>query len=382
MTEAPQQATVSAGVPPGGGTARSGQGPLAGLRVVELAGIGPGPHAAMVLADLGADVVRVERPGTGQPTDQTLRNRRWIRVDLKDPAGRTTVLDLLDRADVLLEGYRPGVAERLGLGPPICLARNPRLVYGRMTGWGQAGPLADRAGHDINYLSLTGLLHAIGPADRPPVPPLNLVGDFGGGSMLLVCGVLAALWQRSVSGVGQVVDAAMVDGASVLAQPMWALRGTGLWTDDREANTLDGAAPFYSTYTCSDSRYVAVGALEPQFYALLLAGLDLVGETLPGQYDRAGWPVLRARFAGAFASRTRDEWAAVFDGTDACVTPVLTFAEAGSHPHLAARSTIVTVGGVEQAAPAPRFSRTPSAPPRAPDPGATDASAVLRAWAS
>ncbi|MCK9878930.1 CoA transferase, partial [Frankia sp. Ag45/Mut15] len=353
---------MSAGLSPDGRPARSGRGPLAGLRVVELASIGPGPHAAMVLADLGADVIRVERPGAGQPTDHTLRNRRWIRVDLKDPAGRTTVLDLLDRADVLLEGYRPGAAERLGLGPEVCLSRNPRLVYGRMTGWGQTGPLADRAGHDINYLSLTGLLHAIGPADRPPVPPLNLVGDFGGGSMLLVCGVLAALWERSVSGVGQVVDAAMVDGASVLAQLMWAFRGMGLWTDDREANTLDGAAPFYSTYTCSDGRYVAVGALEPQFYALLLAGLDLAGETLPGQYDRKGWPVLRARFAGAFASRTRDEWAAVFDGTDACVTPVLTFAEAGSHPHLAARSTIVTIDGVEQAAPAPRFSRTPPAP--------------------
>lgn len=381
MTETPQQATMSAGLSPDGRPARSGRGPLAGLRVVELASIGPGPHAAMVLADLGADVIRVERPGAGQPTDHTLRNRRWIRVDLKDPAGRTTVLDLLDRADVLLEGYRPGAAERLGLGPEVCLSRNPRLVYGRMTGWGQTGPLADRAGHDINYLSLTGLLHAIGPADRPPVPPLNLVGDFGGGSMLLVCGVLAALWERSVSGVGQVVDAAMVDGASVLAQLMWAFRGMGLWTDDREANTLDGAAPFYSTYTCSDGRYVAVGALEPQFYALLLAGLDLAGETLPGQYDRKGWPVLRARFAGAFASRTRDEWAAVFDGTDACVTPVLTFAEAGSHPHLAARSTIVTIDGVEQAAPAPRFSRTPPAPPRPPDPGATDAAAALRAWA-
>ncbi|MCK9894485.1 CaiB/BaiF CoA-transferase family protein [Frankia sp. AgB32] len=363
-------------------TGSSSRGPLAGLRVVELAAMGPAPHAAMVLADLGADVVEVRRPGGGGRTDHVLRNRRWISLDLKDPAGLDTVLDLIARADVLIEGFRPGVAERLGLGPDTCQARNAGLIYARMTGWGQSGPLADRAGHDINYLSLTGLLHAIGPADAPPVPPLNLVGDFGGGSMFLVVGVLAALWERSVSGRGQVVDAAMVDGATVLGQMIWSFRAAGIWSDERWSNMLDGAAPHYTTYTCSDGRYVAVGALEPQFYAQLLAGLGLAGEDLPAQLDRAGWPVLRARFAGVFASRPRDEWAKVFDGTDACVTPVLSFGEAAAHPHLAARASIVTVEGAEQAAPAPRFSRTPSAPPTAPEPTQTDVSAVRTGWAT
>ncbi|MCM3882685.1 CaiB/BaiF CoA-transferase family protein [Frankia sp. R82] len=355
-------------------------GPLAGLRVVELAGIGPSPHAAMVLADLGADVVRLARPGPVGRPDHTLRARRLVGVDLKDPAGRDVALALTDRADVLLEGFRPGVVERLGVGPEICLARNPRLVYGRMTGWGQSGPLSARAGHDINYLALTGLLHAVGPADRPPVPPVNLVGDFGGGSLFLVAGVLAALWERSVSGRGQVVDAAMVDGASVLGQMIWAFRGAGLWSDERASNTLDGAAPFYCTYACSDGRYVAVGALEPQFYAQLLAGLGLAGEDLPGQYDRAGWPVLRARIGGVLATRSRDGWAEAFAGTDACVTPVLTFAEAAAHPHLAARGTIVEVDGVEQPAPAPRFSRTPNGPPAGPSIELTPVDDVLAAW--
>lgn len=356
-------------------------GPLLGLKVVELAGIGPGPHAAMILADLGADVIRVQRPSTAPDHDHLLRNRRAISADLKSPDGREAVLTLIERADVLIEGFRPGVTERLGLGPDDCLARNPRLVYGRMTGWGQHGPLAERAGHDINYIALTGLLHAIGPADQPPAPPLNLVGDFGGGSMFLTAGVLAALWERSISGAGQVVDAAMVDGASVLGQMMWAFRASGVWTDQRASNMLDGAAPFYTTYTCADGRYVAVGAIEAQFYAQLLTGLGLADEELPGQHDRAGWPVLRARFAGAFASRPRDAWTEVFGGTDACVSPVLTFAEASSHPHLAARETIIQVDGAEQAAPAPRFSRTPAGFPQAPQkPDLTTVAAILRDW--
>jgi alpha-methylacyl-CoA racemase len=350
----------------------NGTGPLAGLKVVELAGIGPGPHAAMTLADLGASVVRVDRPSgglhLGRPgaPDPTLRGRRRVAANLKDPAGRETVLRLVERADVLLEGYRPGVTERLGVGPADCHARNPRLVYGRMTGWGQDGPLATRAGHDINYISLTGVLHAIGRAGERPVPPLNLVGDFGGGSMLLVVGVLAALWEAQRSGKGQVVDAAMVDGASLLVQMMWGLRGQGRWSDRREENMLDGHAPFYDTYTCADGRHVAVGALEPQFYAALLAGLGLDGEDLPDQNDRTGWPALRARFTEVFASRSRDEWAEAFAGTDACVTPVLSFGEVPAHPHLAARGTIVERDGVPQAAPAPRFSRTPPEVPDAP----------------
>lgn len=339
-------------------------GPLAGLRVVELGGIGPGPHAAMILADLGAEVVRVDRPaggldlGTGDAPDPTLRGRRMLAADLKDPAGRDAVLRLVERADVLVEGYRPGVTERLGVGPDDCLARNPRLVYARMTGWGQHGPLARRAGHDINYIALTGVLHAVGRAGERPVVPLNLVGDYGGGSMLLLVGLLAALWEARTSGRGQVVDAAMVDGVSTLAQLTWTLRGQGLWSDERGANLLDGHAPFYDTYTCADGRHVAVGALEPQFYAQLLAGLGLDPAELPAQYDRAGWPTLRDRFTAVIATRTRDEWAAAFDGTDACVTPVLAFGEVAEHPHLAARNTIVAPGGTAQAAPAPRFSRT------------------------
>ncbi|WP_207386807.1 CaiB/BaiF CoA-transferase family protein [Frankia sp. Cppng1_Ct_nod] len=362
-------------------------GPLAGLRVVELAGLGPGPHAAMLLADLGADVARVERPvgglqigQTGAP-DHLLRGRRSVAADLKDPAARETVLRLVERADVLIEGYRPGVAERLGIGPDECRARNPRLVYARMTGWGQDGPLAQRAGHDINYISITGVLHAIGRADGGPVPPLNLVGDFGGGSVFCVMGILAALWERERSGCGQVIDAAMVDGASVLAQMMWALRAMGAWSDERATNLLDGGAPFYDTYLCADGRHVAVGALEPQFYAALLVGLGLAdSDDLPDQNDRVGWPRLRARFTQVFASRTRDEWAAVFDGTDACVTPVLTFAEALTHPQLRARGTFVSVDGVVQPGPAPRFSRTRPRRPSAPPTAGADTADVLADW--
>jgi alpha-methylacyl-CoA racemase len=361
-------------------------GPLHGLRVLEFGGIGPGPHAAMMLADLGADVVRVERPAGGlrilppEARDWLLRGRRSVAADLKDPAGLDTVLRLLERADVVIEGFRPGVAERLGVGPEPALARNPRLVYGRMTGWGQDGPLAQRAGHDINYISLTGALHAFRTADSRPTPPLNTVGDFGGGSMFLVTGILAALWERERSGRGQVVDAAMVDGTSVLLQMVWALRGLGVWHDEPATNLLDTGAPFYDTYACADGGFVAVGALEPQFYAELLRGLALDPADLPAQLDPAGWPVLRERFAATFATRTRDEWAEVFAGTDACVTPVLAFGEVARHPHLAARGTLTEIDGVLQATPAPRFSRSAAAVPSAPPVPGADTEAVLADW--
>lgn len=343
-------------------------GPLEGVRVVELAGIGPGPHACMLLADLGADVVRVERGGTGDigidiANGATLRGRTTVTADLKAPADAAAVLDLVATADVIVEGFRPGVAERLGLGPDDCHARNPRLVYGRMTGWGQDGPLAHTAGHDINYISLTGILDNIGRDGERPVPPLNLVGDFGGGSMFLVTGILAALWERERSGRGQVIDAAMVDGAGVLAQMMWSMRGNGSWATGRGENLLDGSHPFYDTFTCADGRYVAVGAIEPQFYAQMLEILGLSAADLPGQWERPRWDELRTALTAAFKSRTRDEWADAFYGTDACVTPVLTYDEALVHPHLVDRDTFTTIGGVSQPAPAPRFSRAvPSTP--------------------
>ena len=360
-------------------------GPLAGLKVIELGGIGPVPHAAIMLSDLGADVVRVDPPPqASQPAaasgDQLLRNRRRVFLDLKDPGQRDALLRLAGRADVLMEGFRPGVAERLGVGPEACQAANPRLIYGRMTGWGQDGPLAARAGHDINYVSVTGVLHAIGNQEQPPVPPLNLVGDYGG-PMLLLVGILAALVERASSGAGQVIDAAMVDGATVLAQMFWSRRGSGGRTDERGANRLDGGAPFYRTYRCADERFVAVGAIEPLFYGQLLKGLGLADEELPGQLDRAGWPRLRERFSQVFATETRDEWAQRFSGTDACVTPVLTFAEAASHPQLRARAAHLTVGGILQAAPAPRFSRTPQGRPGRPPTEARTVGEVLRAWA-
>jgi alpha-methylacyl-CoA racemase len=364
-----------------------GPGPLAGIRVLELAGLGPGPHAAMLLADLGADVVRVDRPAgrmlrlaDSPVADHLLRGRRAVLADLKDPDDLALVRALADRADVLIEALRPGVTERLGLGPQECLARNPRLIYARMTGWGQTGPWADRVGHDINYLSITGSLAAIGRAGENPVPPLNLVADFGGGSMFCVVGILAALLERVASGRGQVVDAAMVDGVTALSQMVWALRGQGAWSDDRGTNLLDGGAPFYDTYACADGGYVAVGALEPPFYAALLAGLGLDPADLPEQDDRSGWPVLRAAFTKAFATRGRDEWAARFDGTPACVTPVLTFAEAPAHPHLAARGTHVTQDGGPPAAPPPRCSRTPPPAPRPPRGPGADTVEILRDW--
>ncbi|MFC4123610.1 CaiB/BaiF CoA transferase family protein [Nocardia rhizosphaerae] len=347
-------------------TARTG--PLAGIKVIELAGIGPGPHAALLLADLGADVVRVQRPGMmpGYMERPQWRGRTIVEANLKDPADVAKILDLVEKADVLLEGFRPGVTERMGLGPDDALARNPRLVYGRMTGWGQFGPLADRAGHDINYISLTGVLNAIGRKGERPVPPLNMVGDFGGGSMFLVFGVLAALVERQGSGKGQVIDAAMVDGALALSHMMWGMRGVGLWSDERGTNLLDTGMAFYDTYETSDGKYMAVGAIEPQFYAQLLAGLEIDPEGLPAQIDPNGQDQLRKLFADKFKTKTRDEWAAIFDGTDACTTPVLTFTEATENPHIAARTGLIEIEGVVQHAPAPRFSRTPGGVPTPP----------------
>jgi alpha-methylacyl-CoA racemase len=341
-------------------------GPLEGLRVVELAGLGPAPFAAMLLADLGADVVRVERPGRSSwPADPQLdllqRGKRSIVVDLKKAEGVEVVRQLTDRADVLLEGYRPGVAERLGLGPEDCSRSNPKLVYGRMTGWGQDGPLADRAGHDIAYIALTGALHAMGRAGGPPQVPLNLVGDFGGGSLYLLLGVLSALWEAGRSGRGQVVDAAIVDGAASLMAMPFAFLAAGLWQDRRGSNLLDTGAPFYDVYETSDGGWMAVGPLEPQFYAEFVQLLGLAADpTLPGQFDLRSWPELRRRFAAVFASRTRDEWTEVFRQSDACVAPVLSLSEAPTHPHLAARGTYVTRDGRVEPAPAPRFDRTPA----------------------
>jgi alpha-methylacyl-CoA racemase len=340
-------------------------GPLAGVRVVELAGIGPGPFCAMLLADLGAEVLRVDRPAaarTGWPT-VLARGRRSVAVDLKHPDGAGVVLDLVGAADALVEGFRPGVAERLGIGPDACLARNPRLVYGRVTGWGQEGPWRHAAGHDIDYIALAGALHPVGPAGGPPVPPLNLVGDFGGGGMLLALGVVAALLERGRSGAGQVVDAAMVDGAALLTTQFHELLAAGLWREQRGGNLLDGGAPFYGVYETADGRHLAVGALEPQFWAELLRRLGLDAGDLPDQLDRDGWPLLRQRLAALFRTRTLDEWCELLAGTDACVAPVLGLGEAPAHPHNRARGTFVDVGGVVQPAPAPRFSRTPCDPP-------------------
>jgi alpha-methylacyl-CoA racemase len=361
-------------------------GPLAGLRVLELAGIGPAPHAAMVMADLGADVVRLRRPGgaslpvPASASDPLLRGRRTVALDLKLDPDRVTFLQLIEAADVLLEGYRPGVAERLGIGPDACLAVNPRLVYARMTGWGQHGPRATQAGHDLNYISITGALHAIGRPGERPVPPLNLVGDFGGGSMLVLVGILAALFERSGSGRGQVVDAAMVDGTALLSQMIWSWRGSGDWSDERGTNLLDGGAPFYDTYECADGGYVAVAALEPQFFAALASLLGWQPPPGYNHWDRAGWPDLRQRLTTTFRSRTRAEWETVFAGSDACVSPVLTFAEAVTDEHLLARSTLVNRDAIVQAAPAPRFSRTPADPPRPSGPATEHGADVLRDW--
>jgi alpha-methylacyl-CoA racemase len=356
-------------------------GPLAGIRVVELAGIGPSPHACLLLAELGADVLRLARPGVAA-IDGLDRSRPRLDVDLTTPTGRDLVLRLAARADVLVEGMRPGVAERLGIGPEQCRAGNPRLVYARMTGWGQHGPLADRAGHDITYAALTGALHVTGPAEQP-MPAVNLVADYGGGSLYLLVGILAALLERDRSGQGQVVDAAMVDGVSSLMSVVYAAFAAGVWQDERRANLIDGAAPFYDTYRCADGKFVAVGALEAKFYAQLLEGLGLAGTdfgagTDAGAHlDRATWPAQRAAFTRVFASRTRDAWAAHFAGTDACVAAVLSLAEAPGHPHLVARGTFSTMDGTVVPTVAPRFSRTPGL---APTPGRHADPDLLAAW--
>ena len=341
-------------------------GPLAGLRIIELAAIGPAPFAGALLGDLGADVIRVDRiPAPGAVADPPARfdfynrNKRSLALDLKRPEGVATVLRLLARADALTEGFRPGVTERLGLGPAVCLAANPRLVYGRMTGWGQDGPLAREAGHDIDYLALTGALHSIGTAERP-VPPLNLVADLGGGAMYLAVGVLAAMLEAQRSGRGQIVDAAMVDGVANLMSAFQAYRQRGLWTDGRVDNVVDGGAPYYGTYETSDGRWLAVGAMEPQFYAALLKLLGLDAVALPAQDDRSAWPDLRVRFAAVFAARSRDEWIAAAAGREACIAPVLSIDEAPSHPQMQARATFTRFDGVLHPTPAPRFSQTPA----------------------
>jgi alpha-methylacyl-CoA racemase len=341
----------------------------------------------MVLADLGADVLRVERSGAvpsarpaGNSWDLLQRGKRSIGVDLKHPDGVELVLGLVECADALLEGFRPGVTERLGVGPETCQARNPRLVYGRMTGWGQDGPLAPRAGHDIDYISIGGALEPIGRAGERPVPPLNLIGDFGGGGMLLALGVMSALWSAQRSGQGDVVDVAMVDGSALLMTMTWAFRALGVWNDERGTNLLDTGAPFYDTYECADGKMIAVGALEPQFYAQLLEIMGLPAEAEPPQMDRSGWPASKERYAAIFASKTRDEWAALAEGTDSCVAPVLSMTEAASHPHNVARGTFADVDGTIQPAPAPRFERQPAKTPGVPCWPGEGGAAALTEW--
>ncbi|MCX7153000.1 MAG: CaiB/BaiF CoA-transferase family protein [Proteobacteria bacterium] len=344
------------------------KGPLAGLRVLEFEAIGPGPFCGMMLADMGADVLLLDRLadaglglGPERRHDVMLRGRRSLTLDLKTPGGANAALLLAEKADALIEGFRPGVMERLGLGPDVLLARNPRLVYGRMTGWGQQGPLAARAGHDINYIALSGVLHAIGRAGEAPVPPLNLVGDFGGGGMLLAFGIACGIIEARSSGRGQVVDAAMLDGASLLATMFSGLLASKQWSEMRGENVLDSGAPWYDTYATKDGRHIAIGAIEPKFYAELLKRMGLEAASLPAQNERAHWPELRRTFAAAFLSKTREEWCDVFDGSDACFAPVLSFSEARRHPHAGARAAYVDLGGVVQPAPAPRFTRTPGA---------------------
>ncbi|MGN5236872.1 CaiB/BaiF CoA transferase family protein [Rhodococcus sp. SJ-3] len=343
------------------------RGPLSGLRVVELANAGPSGYAAMVLSDLGADVVCVQRPGLPPSADDQIRRGRTIvAADLSDPDSVTDVLDLIARADVLVEGFRPGVAERLGLGPDVALVRNPQLIYARVTGWGQYGPRSAHAGHDINFLAPTGILHAMGRPDDRPIPPLNLIGGFAGGSMFLVVGILSALWERAASGRGQVLDVAAADGAALLAQFNWSMRGSGAWSDNRGENLVDGSCPYLDTYECADGRYMAVGAFEKKFYARMLDVLGLDEATVPDRGDRENWPALRDVLASRFRTRTRDEWTEVFDVVDACVTPVLTFSEAPGDHHFTARGSFSEVDGVIQPLPATRFSRTPAPTPSAP----------------
>ncbi len=370
-------------------------GPLSGIKIIELAGIGPAPFTCMMLADAGAQVLRLERApagaveaaeefaqsGAGPYWDLLNRSRSSVGIDLKNPDALELVLGLVEQADGLIEGFRPGVAERLGVGPEDCFARNKRLVYGRMTGWGQDGPMASMAGHDIDYIAVGGALWSLGRADSAPVPPLNLVGDFGGGGMLLAFGMVAALLEAARSGEGQVVDAAMVDGAASLMTMIHAFHRHGLWNDQRGANMLDTGAPFYEVYETGDGQWMAVGGIEAQFYAELIRGLGLEGDSsFPPQMSRDQWPAMKARFAEIFKSKSRDEWSAIFDGTDACVVPVLSPWEAHLHPHNVARSTFVEVNGTVQPAPAPRFSRTPSAISKPPSPPGADTISALVEW--
>ncbi|HEY0488455.1 MAG TPA: CaiB/BaiF CoA-transferase family protein [Telluria sp.] len=365
-------------------------GPLAGVRVVEMVGLGPCPFAAMMLADMGAEVIRIDRkaaPGAANPFpmlgtkyDVMARGRRSLALDLKSPEGIQVLLELADKADVLLEGFRPGVMERLGAGPDVCHARNPKLVYGRITGWGQEGPLSQAAGHDLNYIALTGMLHAMGREGEPPAPPLNLVGDFGGGAMMLAFGVVCAVLESRTSGKGQVVDAAMTDGAALLGAMMYGFRAYGSWGRKRESNLLDGGAPFYDSYACADGKFISIGSIEPQFYALLLRLTGVTDPAFSAQMDRAQWPSLKQKFAAMFRTRTRDEWCALMEGTDVCFAPVLDMDEAPQHPHNRARGTFVDVDGVTQPAPAPRFSRTApelGLPPAAPGEQGAD---ILADW--
>ena len=360
-------------------------GPLAGIKVLEFEAIGPAPFAGMLLADMGADVLVVDRPASSglglkreRWQDVMLRGKRSVTLDMKAPQGAEAALALVERADALIEGFRPGVMERLGIGPEQALKKNPKLVYGRMTGWGQEGPLAPRAGHDINYIALAGILHAIGRRGEPPVPPLNLIGDFGGGGMLLGFGVVCALLEAQRSGRGQVIDAAMVDGAALLAAMFAGFLAAGGWSEERGANILDSGAPWYDVYETADGKYVSVGAIEDKFFAELGAKLKLID--LPAQHDRSRWPEMRARIADAFKSRTRDEWCRVFDGSDACFAPVLGWAEARSHAHSRARNAYVEVANVPQPAPAPRFSRTPGAVRAAPPERGQGGRAALGDW--
>jgi alpha-methylacyl-CoA racemase len=355
-------------------------GPLKGLRFIEFAGIGPAPFCGMLLADLGADVVRIDRKGS-QSGDLVMgRGKRSIAIDLKHAQGVEATLDLIGKADALFEGFRPGVMERLGLGPDVAMKRNPKLVYGRMTGWGQTGPWASMAGHDIDYIALTGALHAMGKRGAPPSPPLNLVGDYGGGALYLAFGLLAGVLEAKASGKGQVIDCAMIDGAASLMTMFYSMRGAGLWTDAREDNLLDGAAHFYDSYTCADGKLLAIGAIEPQFHAELVKGLGLAEGDFPKRLDRTSWPAYSDKIAAVVKTRTRDEWMKVFDGTDACVAPVLSMEEAPKHPHNVARETFQTVQGIVQPGPAPRFSRTAGAINGPPAKTGEHSADVLKDW--
>jgi alpha-methylacyl-CoA racemase len=362
-------------------------GPLNGLKIIEIAGIGPGPFTSMMLADMGADVVRVERASQVQGADPALppgdflnRSRRSIGIDLKSDEGIETLLRLIERADGLVEGFRPGVMERLGIGPEVCLGRNPRLVFGRMTGWGQQGEYASMAGHDINYIALGGVLEHLGRAGEKPTPAINLIGDFGGGGMLLAFGMVCGLLEASRSGQGQVIDAAMIDGASLLMTMIWSFKGMGFWKQERGTNLLDTGAHFYDTYECSDGRFISLGAIEPQFYSELLKLLGLDGDDLPHQMDRERWPETRERFAEVILTKSRAEWEEILGGSDACFAPVLSMDEAVDHPHNRERQAFVEVAGQFQPAPAPRFSRTPGAVSRPPAHAGQHTGEVLGEW--